>query len=94
MLSPDEADRICDENFFSAFAWERSRKNNLWRNWHGYHVVVYQSVIGYGWFVKDRYQKQTQGRYDFKSEDTAVTDVWQWFLSQQTTTSTGKKRES
>lgn len=93
MLSTYESDQLCENNFFSAFAWETSRNGNKYRRWKGFHIVVFRCRTGtFGWFATDRKRSRKNGPCSYENEDDAKVGVYRWWVGQQGERSTAAKR--
>lgn len=72
MLTPAEADYICEHSFFSPFNWETSCNGNPYRHWRGYFIVIFPTRGGYGFLIKDNKGNKKFSNRVFESEDDAI----------------------
>lgn len=83
MLTTVEADALCDSSFTSAFAWDRSRKGNLWRRYRGNVLTIFRQGSWFSWCIKPKDGEVRFGNRAFKTEALAMADVYQ-VLTQHT----------
>jgi hypothetical protein len=57
------------------FDFVRSKRGNLWREWNGYRVVVFEKSNApgkYSWLIASDDGGTTFSRFDYPDEDSAV----------------------
>ena len=64
------------EEFREPSAWKRSKKGNLWRNWEGKTVSIFERDGDgyYGWCIADR-EGQRFSRHGAETEEDAMDDL-------------------